>query len=210
MRVVETGPTQSDCQIQFLDPSTNFLLSNLTVDLRRDKKQSDDALPNASAVQSYGMKASGVLCRSDGVPLKVTVSGWSQFSELDHQLDNTEWTEKSLKMCAEIEHKLEGFPRMDHGIDGKYEASHIEKQFLAYVYSKVNAVGHNALRPPFVHDEQRMDWEQTFEDVFVERRVVIYVDRPRVCKDCMACATIFTKRTGIQITLYVNGQLWMD
>jgi hypothetical protein len=112
-------------------------------------------------------------------------------------------------MCTEIGHRLEALPQFDHDTPYRYEASHVEKQFLAYVYSKLSAAAQQHPRQAVAHDEHSMDWEQTFEDIFVEREIVIFVDRPRVCKSCMECAKVFREKTGIKITLSIDGKLWM-
>ena len=233
MRIVETGPIQCDCQIRFLDPSTDLPLNIQPIELKRNKSLYDDGSPSTSTGWKYGMKSTGVLCRADGTLLRVTVSGWKQDSrKLSHQLNNTVWTDKALEMCPAIGHNLErrgpaighNSERrgdMDHGTPGKFEASHVEKQLLAYVYAQYEETLRRLEAP---HPGSGGIGDQIWEGF------IIYVDGPGknhltqyhvtltnlvvdllgVCNDCLNCAAAFTNTTGIRVTLYVNGQLYME
>lgn len=74
-----------------------------------------------------------VLHQGSHLPLLVSVSGWSNISLNDHQLDQAHWTGKAFRLCKDINHVLAKDSR-DDCIDGRFNASHAEKQLLTSVY----------------------------------------------------------------------------
>lgn len=220
MDVDEVGPNESDCEIDLYHPPTN---NRTRIPVKRTPKRirvdSPDPDPTLTQSALVGKHATGVLCRSDGVPLKVTVSGWSEFPEhpLLDQLNNFDWTNNAYRMCdtTRIQHTLKPVPECDQGTRGRYMASHVEKQLLAYVFSTLtsNVTGVDGLRGgvdqrlQWKRGEDEMDWTQTFRDLFLEERVVVYVDEP-VCADCRQCAVAFVAKTGVRVTMFGPGQRW--
>jgi hypothetical protein len=153
-------------------------------------------------------KASGILSRADGVPMKVTVSGWSQKSTaLEHQLDNDEWSTKARRgTCRGINHTLP-LSAVNRGVSGRFEASHVENQLLAYVYSTLDVFRDADQRSPAARREDEMDWVQTFDDLFLERSIIVHVDAWNECEECQKFATRFCKENKVDVTLVVNGQV---
>jgi hypothetical protein len=113
-----------------------------------------------------------VLDRGQDKPLLASVSGWSHVNLMKHQLDQTHWTYKVFELCAEINHKLKNHHRDQH--NGRFHASHAEKQLLAFSY----------FNPP--NGEQRSDRR---------RRLKIYVTQ-LPCDDCTLCFRTFADVTN--------------
>jgi hypothetical protein len=74
-----------------------------------------------------------VLHQGSHLALLASVSGWSNISLIEHQLDQTHWTYKAFRLCKDIKHNLAKDPR-DDCIDGRFHASHAEKHLLTSVY----------------------------------------------------------------------------
>lgn len=74
-----------------------------------------------------------VLYHGPHLALPASVSRWSNISLIEHQLDQVHWTCKAFKLCKDIKHDLVHDSR-DDGIDGRFNASHAEKQLLTSVY----------------------------------------------------------------------------
>ena len=197
MEVVHVGPAEPECLIHFSHLSTNRLPS---IPVRRDPKRQPT---DGTARWKRREKASGAICLPLSLPVKVTVSGWGQDSNLEHQLDNSYWNDRVFDMCEIIGHDLKVYPDYDHGKPGKFEASHVEKQLLAYVFFR-----HHYQMSVTAAVSHEMDWVQTFEDLGAKNEVTIYVDQ-EVCKDCMQCRRAFIEKTAIQVCIYVGGKLWV-
>ena len=190
MSIVDLGPTRADCNIQFSHPGMDPPLS---IPVKRDPKE-------RSAWGSTRTAATGVLRLPLKLPVKATVSGWSQTSNYGHQLNDRYWKDRVLEMCEAIGYELAKNASEEPSLDlgqtlndekpGTYQASHVEKQFLAYVFfthmfqSKRRATG-NATGWEQTYDGppvDEMDRGQTFDDLFTQehltntpREVTIYV-----------------------------------
>jgi hypothetical protein len=199
MKILAVGsmPT-SNCNIQFSHPGTGLQRS---IPVERSPK-----LPTAQG--TTWTAATGALCLPHDLPVKVTVSGWGQASSLGHQLDNGYWKDKVFEMCDAIGHSLEVNSSRDQTVrghrPGTFQASHVEKQLLAYVFFKHIFQANTAATA-----SNEMDWIQTIQDLSPadeSRRVIIYVDR-MICSDCWQCLQKFCNFAWISVTVHVRPQL---
>lgn len=119
-----------------------------------------------------------VLDRGQNKPLLASVSGWSHVNLMEHQLDQTYWTYKAFEFCDKIHHKLKSHFG-DQQINGRFYASHAEKQLLAFSY--------------FNHLKGKTTSSQ-------EKRLKLYVTQ-KPCDDCALCFQSFANKTRFSIVL---------
>lgn len=86
-------------------------------------------IQDLSVPNSY--KTIAVLQRGDHFPTVSSMSGWFHSERLS-RLSGCEWTEKVIKLAAIVGHTLSVDPRKDRGVPGRFQASHAEKQLIAY------------------------------------------------------------------------------
>lgn len=77
-------------------------------------------------------KTIAVLERGNPFPVIMAMSGWGHLGHASTRVSGKDWTERVLKIAAIVGHTLSADPQKDWGVPGKFQASHAEKQLIAY------------------------------------------------------------------------------
>lgn len=77
-------------------------------------------------------KTIAVLERGNPFPTIAAMSGWGHSDCLSARVSGRDWTGKVLELAAIVSHNLAANSKKDQGIPGQFQASHAEKQLIAY------------------------------------------------------------------------------
>ncbi|KAK4540690.1 hypothetical protein LTR36_009021 [Oleoguttula mirabilis] len=130
---------------------------------------------------SYGrsvrQKTVALLQRGQMDNLKVSVSGWSEFSAEPYQLNSNLWTSRVFELCKVVGHILPETPSRDQGVAGRYAVCHAEKQLVAYYWYR----------------------HSTYE-----KKRTLHVSR-QPCEDCVLFLRQVKNVLGLSVRVIVNG-----
>ena len=98
-------------------------------------------------------KTIAVLERGNPFPAITAMSGWGHSGYSSTNVSGKNWTERVLKVAATVGHTLSADLQKDQGIPGQFQASHAEKQLIAYFLDR------HVFLPEDITLEQRFDEE---------------------------------------------------
>ncbi|KAB8271049.1 DYW family of nucleic acid deaminases-domain-containing protein [Aspergillus minisclerotigenes] len=108
--------------------------------------------------QSY--KIIALLERGSPFPVISAMSGWGHRENFSISVSGKDWTERVLKIAAIVGHTLSTDPRKDQRIPGQFQASHAEKQLIAYFLDRhVFLPEDHILDTRFDEEIARLDFE---------------------------------------------------
>lgn len=81
---------------------------------------------------SNSIKTIAVLERGHSFPTMAAMSGWAHGHWPSVRVSGTDWTEMVINVAAIVGHTLTADLKKDQGIHGRFQASHAEKQLIAY------------------------------------------------------------------------------
>jgi hypothetical protein len=87
-------------------------------------------------------KAFAAMRRNGGCPDVCAQSGWGHNQVENFVISGKHWTTEVMNLCQEIKFSLRPNLDYDQGVPGQYNASHVEKQLIAYFIYK-----HLSFRP---------------------------------------------------------------
>ncbi|KAL7946062.1 DYW family of nucleic acid deaminases domain-containing protein [Trichoderma barbatum] len=175
--------------------------------------------------QAIHIKTFAAMRRYGGFPDVYAKSGWGHNQVENFVISGKHWTTEVMNLCREIRFSLRSNLDYDQGVPGQYNASHAEKQLVAYFIHKhlfpqhkVNLEGESESKSESEGDVARLlgnltlagENEQTAKDKLIElcksrpqqplNRAVILVSRP-VCSDCERFARHVQIHLGLQIEI---------
>ncbi|KAJ6105216.1 hypothetical protein N7523_010290 [Penicillium sp. IBT 18751x] len=102
--------------------------------------------PDGQSVTHYGpirqypvstsYKTIALLERGSPFPSIAAMSGWGHSQWSSTRVSGKDWTEMVLKLAAIVDHTLVVHTSKDQGIQGRFHASHAEKQLIAYFINR--------------------------------------------------------------------------
>lgn len=158
--------------------------------------------------QVIQIKTFAAMRRDGEFPDVYAKSGWGHNQVKNFDISGKHWTTEVMNLCRRIKFSLEPNLDCDQGVPGQYNASHAEKQLIAYLIHK------HVFLPREVNNEEESESKsesadyvarlledltlasenkQTAKDKLIEQwkprpqqplnRAVIFVSRP-MCSDC--------------------------
>ncbi|CAI7592048.1 unnamed protein product [Penicillium glandicola] len=122
----EREDSNTDCERQ--EPET----SSHSFRRSPDSQSVTDHGPIQQYPISSSIKPVAVLERGQPFPSIAAMSGWGHSEWSSTRVSGRNWTDKVLELAAIVGHTLSADATKDQGIQGKFQASHAEKQLIAY------------------------------------------------------------------------------
>jgi len=127
------------------------------------------------------------LQRPSDFPFIAAMSGWSH-GQARVTVSGKEWTAKVMKISSTVRHQLPIHKQRDQGEEGRYFASHAEKQLVAYFISK-----HVLIK---IEDDELL---QSARPPVLLKQATILVSRPP-CDDCLQ----FIETVNMALSLMIS------
>ncbi|KAJ5165925.1 hypothetical protein N7492_006221 [Penicillium capsulatum] len=102
------------------------------------------------------------------------MSGWAHSEWLPIRVSGRNWTEKVLKLASIVGHELAVDAEKDRGVIGQFQASHAEKQLIAYFIDRHDFLPEDKALDP------RFDIEIEKEELGISKLARQYPDIPQV------------------------------
>ncbi|KAI9841696.1 MAG: hypothetical protein M1837_000428 [Sclerophora amabilis] len=129
------------------------------------------------------------------------VSGWSRgpFGMTDGCLDREVWVKRVFAFSRVLGHRLALDSTNDRGQPGRFNASHAEKQVMAYVLWKHTTI----LLEDEKTEAQHPDLEELISSQPAElgMKLDIYVSKNKICEDCENFRKRIQMKTGINFDI---------
>ncbi|KAL2784998.1 DYW family of nucleic acid deaminases-domain-containing protein [Aspergillus keveii] len=81
-------------------------------------------------------KTIAVLQRPSPFPAITAMSGWGHLEDSSTTVSGKDWTERVFQIAAAVGHTFDVNTKKDQGTPGKFNASHAEKQLIAYLLDR--------------------------------------------------------------------------
>ncbi|CAG7990731.1 unnamed protein product [Penicillium salamii] len=136
---------------------------------------------------SSSAKTVAVLERGRPFPSIAAMSGWGHSESPSTRVSGRDWTAMVLKLATIVGHTLSAHAAKDQGIQGQFQASHAEKQLIAYFLDRHVFLQHDKIPNPQFREEidnqESKIWEMASRFSSIRQMYRLRKDRENVVSE---------------------------